>query len=306
MSRFHEHDRIQLKVTWLLVDDFGVYNDTKLGDYYKMAGRLSNFLPSLPWIFVTPKRITINFSCPGFAMMKVISKLLSASLIEITTPQTVFGFKNPNPKYADTLNSFTTTRRIEPLEELFEKVVSPDTDFLLSIAPLIFQWIQNCRTTTLRSIYSQAHPKLIFYRNVYEEGERNNLEYHRLEELIKQIANGAFAFIPDTHLSDGDSPIGPHWLTQDLDTSELEYDRMLERILDYYQFLTEQVGITPIILHSGHNSFHSRILCGELTADQWGYILPRTESFEAFSRRRKDELKLTYLRDANGSLGVSV
>jgi len=58
------------------------------------------------------------------------------------------------------------------------------------------------------------------------------------------------------------------------------------------------VGLIPILAHSGNESFHFKFFLGEIKDETAGQLLPKLVSWETYYRRRKEELKITFIKNA--------
>jgi hypothetical protein len=184
---------------------------------------------------------------------------------------------------------------LKPTEEQFI--------ILEKIAPSIFTWIKDKMATTLCPVVNDGMEEVCYYRNTYEyedgKKRRKSLIYSDLNILTDQIGlKNAFAWVPDSHYEVNGNPIGPYSATIDLDPNVLEYEEFLKYVYDFYTFLTEEVGIHPIICQSGNLSYHFSIFLSEPEKDQKGFLLPKLISFSSYLRRRAGELNIMFIRDA--------
>lgn len=176
-----------------------------------------------------------------------------------------------------------------------------DKEFLEKISPYIISWLKGRQATLQRVVWSNKGSEIRFYRNSYVENEKKPIIFTDKKVLPLQIDHGAFAFIADTNMIDFETnlPVGPYFATIDLDLgNEIEYDILLKYVNEFSDFLKNQVKVKFFICHSGHRSFHFRFFIGEMSDSERHYILPKAIQYSTLMRRRKDEIKLTYIRDA--------
>jgi hypothetical protein len=199
----------------------------------------------------------------------------------------------PEPRLTQKIAAHTSTTTPIALLAKGSKLHPPSFEFRRELVPALFSWLRGHQATTL----CPQENDLIYYRNLYEQGKKIPLVYGDEEMVAEQVQRGAFAFIVDAHAHSPDgTPLGPFEATIDLDPRQLEYDRMLDYVYQFSAFLSE-LRIASLLVHSGNNSFHFRVPI-DATAIHMGYLIPRTESYPTFIRRRHGELAMTYLRDA--------
>jgi len=119
-----------------------------------------------------------------------------------------------------------------------------------------------------------------------------------MHTLIQQILRGAFAWIVDSHSMKNKVPVAPFIATIDIDVKDIEYTSILDRVFDFYSYCKDIVRITPILIHSGNNSFHFKFFMGEIKENTSSQLLPKSISFETYYRRHKEELNITFIKNA--------
>ena len=284
-------------------------------DVHKPLKGKGSFLESLSHLLFYPVRIEMDHRHKDRIMAKIYTKgetlphiaqtLFQSHLFYISSRKVAqFGFYDPSAMISSKIQPHirNSQKNFIPKSKKSKTYSPPDVEKFAELATEIFDWISKHRATTMRVIVNyRGDQELRYYRNSYYENEKYPLFYDDVGQLLFEISRGAFAWIVDSHYETPQlKPQGPYWLTIDLDPKRLmEYSEIKARVLDFNDFCKE-IGIKPLLIYSGNTSFHFRFLVNDFPADKHplGILLPKLTSFETYYRRRENELKIQYLRDA--------
>ena len=260
------------------------------------------------------RKISMNVSCRGASLntiMKIVTKFHVCSISlqnkqDKTDSKINIGFYSKISRIQKRIKSEFTHNNYFPKKQIHSSILRPtEEEFLIleKIAPSIFTWIKDKMATTLCPVINDGMEEVCYYRNTYEyvggKKTRIPLIYSNLDILNEQIGlKRAFAWVPDSHYEINGIPMGPYCSTVDLDPGSIEYEEFLKFVYDFYNFLKEEVGIIPIICQSGNLSYHFSMFLAEPEKNQKAYLLPKLISYSSYLRRRKDELNITFVRDA--------
>ncbi len=293
----------------------------ELNDLHEKIPGRGAFMDSITHLLLYPLRIemdhrhsdrmTVKILCAGESLMLVARTLANAHACHIYSKHLAnFGFYDKSPLLHNKLAMDSPKFAKYAAKGTIKKTYSPpDLEQYMELATEIFSWIQDRRATTVRAItVPNKGQELRYYRNYYLEGEKHPLFYKDIPQLLFEMGRGAFTWIVDSHYETPDlEPEGPYCLTLDLDPTRLiEYSELTQRVGDFWDFCRE-VGLAPIVLHSGNESFHFRFYVNDFPLDKnpYGILLPKLISWETYYRRRQHELKMQYLRDSMSILTLA-